>query len=361
MAATSPSCARVQSVHSQALNLLRFPLAIVIVTIHIFNVTPADAGEVSYPIFDFAKTFIRSFLHWQSVPIYFFISGFVFFIGLRTWDKGKWLKKLQNRKKSLFIPYLVWNTLFLFLVLYSADNLNFDIKSLLSCYWRYDGVMTGVASTDMPINVPLWFLRDLMLMVLISPVLYRMLKKQGKLLLVFFGVMWLVKYFGDFKIYMPAQALLFFSFGAYMSINGKDMIAEFGRYKKLSVIGYFALGILAMCFHSAPVVYKIIKSMLIVVGLFFAFNTAVWLLKKGYCKSNEFLASSSFFIYVAHSLVYSNVATILNRLCPPESDISWLLSCLINVVLTTLILLSAYYLMLRYTPRLMGVMTGRKG
>ena len=359
--ATSPPVNKTQSVHSQTLNLLRFPLAIVILAIHIFNVTPANAGDVSYPVFDFVKTFIRSFLHWQSVPIYFFISGFVFFIGLRNWDKGKWLKKLHNRKKSLLIPYLVWNTLYLFLVLYSADNLSFDIKSIFSCYWRYDGIMTGTASTDMPINVPLWFLRDLMLMVIISPLLYKILKKQGKLLLAFFAVLWLVKYFGWLNIYMPAQALLFFSFGAYMSINGKDMIAEFGKYKKLSVIGYFTLGVLAMCFHNDPVVYKIIKSMLIVVGLFFAFNVAVWLLKKGYCKSNEFLASSSFFIYVAHYLVYSNVATVLRRLCAPESDIAWLLLCLTNVVLTTFILLTAYYLMLRYTPRLMSVVTGRKG
>lgn len=71
---------------SQSLDLLRFPLAVVILLIHVFSTEGiVFQGNTlsfdSYPFFLFINRFIDGFLRGQSVPIYYFISGFVFFLG----------------------------------------------------------------------------------------------------------------------------------------------------------------------------------------------------------------------------------------------------------------------------------------
>ena len=93
MSKSMPQALKPQPIHSQALNLLRFPLAVVIVTVHVFGYQPNGYNATEFPLFNFVKSFVEAFLHWQSVPVYYFISGFVFFIGLSTWNKEKWIKK----------------------------------------------------------------------------------------------------------------------------------------------------------------------------------------------------------------------------------------------------------------------------
>ena len=147
-----------------------------------------------------------------------------------------------------------------------------------------------------------------------------------------------------------------------MSLNGKNMITQFGKVSKFSTFGYLILGIVAMYFYNdEPQIFKILKFALIILGLFFAFNLSAWLLEKGYCKVNEFLSSASFFMYVSHALVISTMSKILVKILCPVSDISWLVVYILNLVLSTVLLLSAYYLMSKYLPKLLTVITGRKG
>ena len=333
----------------KALSLLRFPLSIVIIAVHIFADTPAE----NLSIFNIVKSFIYTFLHYPSVAIYFFISGFVFFLGLKTYDTKVYIKKIKNRIKTLLIPYLIWNSIcFLFFILYYRDFTKLNITNFLSCFGSL---------TTMPINYPLWFLRDLMIIVLFTPLLYKVLKKNSKVALCVFAFLWVLKSYNVIEFYLPTQALFFFSFGAYFSLNGKNMITEFGKVSKLSTFGYIILGMMAMYFYNAdPQIFKILKFVLIIFGLFFAFNLSAWLLEKGYCKVNDFLSSASVFMYVSHALVISTISKILVKIICPISDTSWLLVYMLNLVLTTVLLLSVYYFLSKYLPKLLTVLTGRK-
>ena len=350
--------------HSQALDLLRFPLAIIIVTVHIFGRQLESFNIADAPILSFVISFINSFLRSQSVPIYFFISGYVFFIGLEKWDMSKWSNKLHNRKNSLLVPYLIWNTILLIAILITHWNngINYSTSSILSCYWSYDGELSGVAPTGAPINYPLWFLRDLMVMVLITPVLFKLLKNKGELLLIFFSILWLVHFWGYIDFYVPASALFFFSFGAYMSINGKNVVSEFRKVSKISAIGFGLLGIVHMylCSNSYYELAKIIKPFIVFSGLFFAFNTSAWLLEKSYVKTNKFLSSASFFIYITHSLILQSVYIVSWSIVHPNSDLIALSFYILNIVFTILISLLLFYLMSKYTPNLLSFIAGRK-
>ena len=369
---------------TQALDLLQFPLAIVVLSVHVFSTqglsfSGQEVDFNNYPVFMELNNFIDAFLRSQSVPIYYFISGYVFFIGLQAWNSEKYKNKLKNRVKSLLIPYIIWNSVFilqLILTIYSPfgkylaqeSTFNPSFQNILSCFWMYDGNLAGVSETMyeanklLPINVPLWFIRDLLIMVICAPLIYQLVKRTKIAIVALLGILWGAHQVGiSLPFYFPYAAAFFFSWGAYMSINGKDMIAEFGKYAKSSLALYIIFSILyVVAAHLYPNALKAIKGINIIVGLVFAYNLAVFLIKKGICKSNKFLSASSFFIYIAHALLCGKVLKLLFITIKPANDFTLISVYLLAIVLTTLSLLLAFKLMQKYIPRLLSIIAGRK-
>lgn len=363
------------SLRSESLNLLRFPLALVILIIHVFSINAV--GDVHFNDFSWYRasaTFINAFMRGQSVPIYFFISGYVFFLGIQL-TKEKFKQKLNNRKKTLLIPYFIWNSVSVLLVLavvlfhpvsIASQSVapEVSLSSILSCYWMYDGRLAGAVLDDcsMPIDYPLWFLRDLMLIVLCTPLLNKILKKGGKYWIIAFGILWFTTACGfGLKFWFPTAGLFFFSWGAYMSINQKDMLVEFGRYTVISVVLYIGLGIAYMlCSEGDATVLKMIKSSNVIVGLLCAYNVSAWLLKHKICKVSSFLASASFFIYVTHGILCGKVHRALFMVLHPSGNLSVILVFTVAVIVTTAILLLTFYLLRRYAPNVLKVVAGRK-
>lgn len=82
-----------------------------------------------------------------------------------------------------------------------------------------------------PQNNSLWFLRTLMAMALLTPVLWCAIKRVGIALTCAAYALWAWAYlYGTGYVLEFATALFPFSFGAYMSILGRNMINVFGRY-----------------------------------------------------------------------------------------------------------------------------------
>lgn len=113
---------KVRSLRSQSLDLLRFPLAVIVVTVHMVTIqgVSTDMGNLdvqSNEAFLVFHRFVTAFLQCISVPVYFFISGYVFFANMPEMTKERYFQKLRNRTKTLLIPYLVWNALELLLVI----------------------------------------------------------------------------------------------------------------------------------------------------------------------------------------------------------------------------------------------------
>ncbi|MBO5181985.1 MAG: acyltransferase family protein [Paraprevotella sp.] len=373
---------------SQALDLLRFPLAIIVLLIHVFSSqglvihgTQLDLNQ--YPILQFVNRVIDGFLRGQSVPVYFFISGYVFFReGNLT--KEIYRRKLSNRFHSLFIPYILWNMLALFWLLFKMlplfasllpglqeSSIHVSLHSFLMCFWdRTQGIiqvqawLTDKSSVEIyPMDVPLWFLRDLMIVILTTPLLYLLIKRLKYVTIVILGVSWFIT---DSFVKGYANQLLiaffFFSWGAYMSICRKDMLVELGRFFSLSMILYPLLSMTYVYMaYVHPELCPWIKRVNILVGLFFAYNMASFLLRKSVCKSNRFLSAASFFIYVSHTLICMEVLKSVFLLFSPSSDLGLLGVYIVAVVITIGSLLYLFYFLSGKFPRFLKVLAGRKG
>ena len=345
-------------------DLLRFPLAIVILVVHVFSVTgvPTSQGISQVQLFPIVQDFINAFLRGHSVPIFFFISGYVFFLGRNLTPTSYW-KKLKTRFFSLFLPYIIWNAIALLIAIFVSINLkrelSINIENIVSCFWACNGEIIGLPNNlNLPINGPTWFLRDLMLVVIITPLLNVLLKgHKGVFCVAILFVLYLCYNWG-IKVLYPATSLLFFSFGAYISLNnGIDTIKKFG---KISTYTYIVLGTICLLFNDEiPNNYlNLLMGVKIFVGIFVAYNLSHWLLKTGCCKVNTFLASSSFFIYISHGIIYGYVLKLMFILVQPETTFGMFTVYIIACLLIIAVLLFVYYVIKRYIPSLTLILTG---
>lgn len=366
-----------KSIRSQSLDLLRFPLAIIVLVRHVFAYTsftiygtPIDVNQS--PLLREVNLFITGFLNDQSVPIYFFISGYVFFLG-RDFAKEVYLHKLTNRVKSLLIPYIIWNaitilyTYSLRLPIFSSffPNINKDasdlsISTVLSFFWNCntDSMNTAIY----PIDGPLWFVRDLMILVLFTPLLYYLVKRTKAIFIVSTAIIWfLFAYLHAGHFNQLATALFFFSFGAYMSIYKKDMLLYFNRYFTQSILLYFSLSLLYVASaHWFPMFTDTIKRLNILIGLYFAYNLSSYLIIKKKITVSKFLTASSFFIYVTHCIIHKRLIQLTYSIINPTNEVAILSVYIVTTITLIGLLLGCFYLLQRFTPKFLQVITGRR-
>lgn len=367
----------------------------VIVIVHVFAGQSAvfiRGVEYSFEgmaVFSFFTKFVFGFLNSQSVPVYFFISGYVFFLSVKeVFSKDIYVNKLRNRVKTLLIPYILWNIIaaLIYVSYYypplssffpglNVSDVDTSCKAILNIFWdstvaAFGDAERGFVWNTVPQDAPLWFVRDLMFLSLLSPIIHSLIKKLGIYIVLLFGLLWLCGMSSDAltgvgfgTVTRVFVGLFFFSLGAYFSINKLDMVHQFGKYSNLSFLLYPLLGTLhiLLSYMTVPtLVLSIIKAMNIFVGLFFAYNLAALILEKGIFRTSPFLTSSSFFIYVTHWIIMDNVVKLFFVLFKPTSDLGVLGIYLLATLIIIVLILAVYWFMRRFTPRLLGVLVGRR-
>lgn len=211
-----------------------------------------------------------------------------------------------------------------------------------------------------PINTPLWFVRDLMIVVLCSPVLYYLLRRMKFYFILLLSLIWIFPNL-RYGSYGFSEAFLFFSFGAYLSINKRDIIFKIKSLKVISVLVYPIASILY--FYAERYGYNEftfgLKSISILGFLFFAYNLSRWLLEHG-VKHSTFLSSACFFIYISHVLITQRATKLMYMILRPSSEYDYIFVYILSVFFTVVTLLLVYKLMRRFMPSVLGFVTGRK-
>lgn len=169
----------------KTIEALRFICASLVVLRH-------SSGFIEVPVADYSlyRIVVATFSFGVTevcVPVFFMISGFLFFSGLHEWKWSTYGRKLKSRITTLMLPYCVWNVLAVFssmIITYASTR---DINQALSVYnnngalrilWDCANVSVsdtwfgGVACSAAPMDGPLWFIRDLIVLTLCAPFLY---------------------------------------------------------------------------------------------------------------------------------------------------------------------------------------------
>lgn len=110
---------------------------------------------------------------------FFIISGYLYFCNIDKFTSKDYVIKSKKRLGSLIIPYVIWNliyALFYLGIAYMNGECNTTIGEFLKGFWAFDTTSSnGFAS---PYNGPFWFLRDLVVVSVISPIFYFFLRSD---------------------------------------------------------------------------------------------------------------------------------------------------------------------------------------
>jgi hypothetical protein len=214
---------------------------------------------------------------------------------------------------------------------------------------------------SMPVNYPLWYLRDLICMMVLTPFfffLFRYTKIYGLLLLMVF-------YLSNCGINIPgfsSTAFFFFGSGVYMALNKKNILVIFSKFwKPLAFVS-----LLFLCYatyYNGTVYHVYIVRVFVILGIPAAINMMDKILlrheqwKKILCR----LSITTFFIYAIHEIYIINwlKGSFYGAGLAPDT---WggVLGYLLIPFICVFVCLALYFILDKTSPRLLSVLTGNR-
>lgn len=294
---------------STVIETMRFPLIFLVVIAHMlsFDTPTVELDFTNYDnLYVFVSEMISHNLARLSVRCYFLISGYYIFKEVTEWNISVYSITIQKKLRTVVLPYLAWNIIMILVILSKNTvfaklgwNGNDEGYRYLVNYNWYDWIWAG------PINFPLWYMRDLIVMIILSPIFYywfRYLKIYGI-------IPFIVVYLMAIETGIPGlstTAFTFFGVGAMFAILKMDILDFSFKIKYLSIIGGLILLLISTIYNGTSNHEHIVR-VFIIVGVFTVFN--VFFIFTKYPLIRDFFiryAGSTFFIYVAHEIYIIN-------------------------------------------------------
>lgn len=280
---------------------LRLPLIVLITFAHSYS-----GVRVGYTLwgdgwdtYEVLKIVVSQTLCKVAMPTFFVMSGYLFFANVTEWNAKTYLGKLRRRVKTLLIPYIVWNVLM-------AIKLKTFSLNIFWAYWTEAGKQIDWFGNEQlmtaPANMPLWFLRDLMVVALLSPIIYVGIRKIGGWLLMILTPIYLSGVFA-FIPGLSAYAVYFFTLGAFLGIRKMDIVETSMRYEKSSFLFTAVLG-LAMIFAFRTPVFSSLMLCFRLAGMVAVFCLANRLLSRTSKRIPSVVCDASYFVYLAHYVFF---------------------------------------------------------
>ena len=349
------------------ISFIRFPLIVGVVFIHAwlfkvngtnlfdyhyFHGTPIVSNSL-YPWYTCFAHLFSQIIPRISVPLFFFISGFLFFKNMESFSMSLYKQKLRKRVRTLLVPYVFWNVLAVLIYMAKKEiagaDYELNITDWILAFWDFKGMYT-------PACLPLWFIRDLMVLTVLTPFIFKAIKMLRGYVLVILTACWL-SLFWIHLFELNCISVYFFTLGAYASIKRVDFIefahkyASWGKWVFLST----AIGILYFMDRDWSVY---LLNLNILAGLVCCMDGVSTLLKSKKCRVNHFLESSTFFVFAFHIILLDILSDWLGSISIPASD--WLLTLIYVAIPSFTVAASVllYYLLQKTVPGITRIITG---
>lgn len=384
--------------HTDSLTIgrLRLPLAVAVVFIHLNMAVSGQsihwATMDGMDFFRLVKCVVTNELANTAVPLFFIISGVLFF---KSFDREMTVgdvarlygKKLRSRVRSLLIPYIIFNVLAIVGIISSqmheghsfAQTIDHNLGGTkwLHCLW--DSHVKGAATNILgyskpiayPINVPLWFMRDLMVAIIFSPIVYYAIRWLRRGWLLGLAVLAMT------GIWLPwpgfgVNCWLYFSIGAWFGINGVGMSQSLLRWRWwLMTVALILMG--TDIVTDGMAVDRYVHTTFLIVG-----SLTIYALMAGYIVRQQsqlktgsslvaqpWIGQCAFFVYAVHTLPLPVIRTNAVEM---SKSLIWTncadgIVCALQFVAIALVAalgcMVVFHVMRVVCPRLTNVITGR--
>lgn len=328
-----------------------------------------------------------------AVPLFFIISGFLFFRNIESdlnnnrllevikVGGANCIKKYPSRFKSLFIPFCFWQLFWIIVnvamiavaCMLGKTSLPFQEMPLIKSISSPGGFLLSFFVKPQP-DMPLWYMRDLMGLVLLTPIIYIFVKKWPVLILTVVTLFYFTGYM------QPVEweewgftgnlnhSVMFFTWGAYLAIHSKGFVIkqwDASRYSLLfGVLWFFFITLQALLVkYSTPVPVKIVcHQTMILLGVAFIWTFYDYAYTKQHQKLGGFInriLPYTFIIYVMHSPLLQLMSPVYYGTFGRGS---WAMAVGYYIVpIIAIILCMAFgWLFSRYIPKLYNIATGKR-
>jgi peptidoglycan/LPS O-acetylase OafA/YrhL len=349
---------------SLRLRILNFPLILGVVYIHAYSANIDHAGVSLGPeqldyLTDFVRTLISQGVARLAVPLFFLMSGYFFFLGF-TWSWQGYGQKLAARAKTLLLPYLFWTILvvvtrFLGQSIPLAKAYFSGDGGLIADLSVYDLANAVLGFTRAPEAYHFWFIRDLMLLMLLSPLIIFLLRY---LALPFLGAVFAAWITAKWPLYTPdAVGVLFFSLGNYLAMKRRSLFI-FDRYGKWFVLAYIPVVLADVIWYEAPFNLCLHRCGIVIGLVAVLFASKPILARERFKKILLWLGGSSFFVYAAHEPFLGIARTLAFQLLPVNLPYTVLLIYLFVPLVVVAVLVAVHTLLGACLPGLLRLVTG---
>ena len=287
-------------------------------------------------------TFVQSFVlffFFSVVPLLSMISGWLFF-SFHGDAAAALRSRMRRRFVSLYLPLVFWNALFLAILLLlfqfnPGHQLLADMNIDLGSAGPLDYVNAVFAVTEHPIGFQFWFVRDLFVTALVSPLLWLLLTRAPLLGAMFLGGAWLIGH--DLWIFFRADVVFFFYLGAWIRLRGVPV--EIGARATM----VFLAAYVAMCaartlapyvVDGDPFILQVATRGMRLVGVLACWGLFQRIASTPIGGLVARFGGLAFFLHAAHYPLIAEVKLILWGLLPAETQAWMLVHYVVSVLIT---------------------------
>lgn len=344
---------------SRNINLLKGLSIIFVVFIHAdVRSMISKYMEVSPAVNLYMETLTRILVD-NAVPMFYFISGFLFFL-----RKDTYCNKFKSRIRTLLVPYLIWcfiGFMIPFVIqriiglehLYSGNQLkllkDFAAMDYIRMFWNIrDGE---------PILSTLWFLRNLIVLIAMTPIIAWLAQK---LRYVFPIVLILIYFFIPFGFSgFSSNGFCWFAMGVYFS-QGVNLWQSIDCVNLRTItIVWCIMTILAMFLFYEGFYYKEYMLLYRIVHFIMIYKLIDYYSHKCDVRLLTKISVASFFIYVFHEPWMGYIAKLTINTLRPEGFWVYPLPIILGLF-TVGFSYSAYLILKRIASRFLNVATGSR-
>jgi peptidoglycan/LPS O-acetylase OafA/YrhL len=344
---------------SERIDALRFPLIVGVVFIHAYAVTGRIDARAS-DVVEFIRDFVSNGLAATAVPLFFFLSAFLFFRGGR-WSREIYAAKLATRVRTLLVPYVAWNLLDLAAIVV-AQSIPETARYFHAGYVPVTSMPlptmldTALGITGAPIAYPFWFIKDLMVLVALAPLVHAGVARAGGALLAVLGAAWMVNLAPAHVL--DLEAACFFCAGAYVAVHRHSPFA-LDRYGRMIACAYLAL-VTADAWSGKAMEDTLLHNVGVVVGCAAVLWASRVLARRG-GGVLRWLGGASFFVFAAHEPLLTVVGKLLASALEPHTPPQVLALYLVVPLVVVSSCLALYALVRRLPMAVQSVLTGGRG
>jgi hypothetical protein len=353
---------------SQTISFGRISLIVGLVFLHYEKFPNAQLSPFRGldPTHNQVATFVGSFVlffFFSVVPLLSMISGWLFF-SFRDAPWAALISRMRRRFTSLYLPLVFWNLLFLAILL-ALFHLHpgYPLLGEMNIDFRSAGVMDYVNAifgiTHHPVGFQFWFVRDLFVTVLVSPILWLFMTRTPLVGAAFLGAAWLSGH--DLWIFFRTDVVFFFYIGGL--IRQRRLPVEIGAQATL----IFACAYLVMCavrtlapyvVDGDPFVLQVATRGMRLIGVLACWGVfqRIALTPMGGIVARY--GGFAFFLHAAHYPLLAEVKLVLWPLMPAETQPWMLVHYLASVAVTVAIGIGLGVALTQFVPKAFSLLNG---